>query len=246
MHKNQDIEAKHNVHHNAHVETHGVIDKDSRTSEDRELTQEIKKQQNNSTKKSSKQGRQEKHYNEDNKNNKGNKNTEETHKNERVEALEKLVLEKDKEIKELIDNLKRLQAEFENYKKRVKKDTEALRNYERVELVKSLLPVLDSFELAIKNSRNLEHFKKGVELIYAQLHTILENIGLREIKTIGEKFNPEVHEALLLEESDKEKGIIIEELQKGYTLNNIVLRTAKVKVSKGTNNSTTNKKTKTN
>ena len=242
MHKNQDIEAKHNVHHNANVETHGVIDKNSRTSEDRELTQEIKKQQNNSAKRSSKQGRQEKHYDEDNKNNEGNKNTEETHKNERVEALEKLILEKDKEIKELIDNLKRLQAEFENYKKRVKKDTEALKNYERVELVKSLLPVLDSFELAIKNSRNLEHFKKGVELIYAQLHTILENIGLREIKTIGEKFNPEVHEALLLEESDKEKGIIIEELQKGYTLNNIVLRTAKVKVSKGTNNSTKKQK----
>jgi len=134
-------------------------------------------------------------------------------------------------IVELTDTLKRIQAEFENYKKRTEKEQEDFKKYSDKELIKKLLPIIDNFELAFQNNSKNEDFIKGVELIYSQLFQILEEKGLKSIKAVGEKFDPYKHEALLIEKSNKE-NIVLEELQKGYTLNDRVIRHTKVKVSK--------------
>ncbi len=139
--------------------------------------------------------------------------------------------EKDKKIAELTDTLQRLQAEFENYKKYVEKSKAEFVKYAQAELIDKLLPVLDSFELALKNTKDKEKLLKGVELIYTQLYSLLEKQGLKKIESKG-KFNPHLHEVLLKEESDEEEDTILEELQKGYMLDDKVLRHSKVKVSK--------------
>ena len=139
--------------------------------------------------------------------------------------------EKEEKIKELTESLQRLQAEFENYKKRIEKEKEEFIKYSKADLISKLLPILDSFELALKNTADKEKFIKGVELIFAQLHSLLESEGLRPIKAEG-KFDPYKHEVLMKQESDKEEDILLEELQKGYMLNDKVLRHSKVKVSK--------------
>ena len=159
------------------------------------------------------------------------------------------IVEKNKEnIANLTETLQILQAEFENYKKRVEKETVLLRKYASQEVISKLLPVLDSFELALKNTNAdkemhigkasgisslcSETFIKGIQMIYAQLFDVLESEGLIPITAIGKKFDPYYHEVLLQEHSEKEDEIVLEELQKGYMLNDRVLRFAKVKISK--------------
>ena len=140
---------------------------------------------------------------------------------------------KDAKITELTDTLQRLQAEFENYKKRVEKEKEQFSKYSNHKLIAGLLPLLDSFELAIKNSNGAdpEKFRKGVEMIYAQFFSMLESEGLRPIKARGEKFDPYRHEALMQAESDDEHvNIVLEEFHRGYMLRDAVLRTSKVKI----------------
>ncbi len=129
------------------------------------------------------------------------------------------------------DALQRLQAEFENYKKRCDRESASFRKYANAEMIKSLLPILDSFELALKNNGDREKFVKGVEMIYAQLYSLLEDKGLRRMAAEGKKFDPYTQEALLQEESEKD-GIVLEELQKGYLLGDAVLRHSKVKVGR--------------
>ena len=146
--------------------------------------------------------------------------------------LNKIYDEQNKKIKELTETLQRLQAEFENYKKGVEKEKEEFLRYAKADLIVKLLPILDSFELAIKNTTDNDKFIKGVELIFAQLYALLQSEGLMPIKAIGEKFDPYKHEVLMKQESDKEEDIILEEMQKGYMLNDKVLRHSKVKVSK--------------
>jgi len=140
---------------------------------------------------------------------------------------------------ELTNDIKRLQAEFENYKKRVCKEKSELINCASEELIKKLLPVLDSFEQALKNSESKD-FIKGVELIYAQLFSAMKEEGLQQIETVGKKFDPYSQEVLMHENSEKE-GIVLEEFQKGYTLNGKLLRTAKVKIGKVIKNGKTGK-----
>jgi len=142
-----------------------------------------------------------------------------------------------KEIDELTDTLKRVQAEFENYKKRAEKENIQLIKNANANLIKDLLPVLDSFELAIKNSNNINNpdvlkFKKGMELIYAQLFSILADQGLRIIDTENKHFDPYKHEVLMVKECEKEDDMILQEFQKGYMLNDFVLRHSKVMISK--------------
>jgi len=140
----------------------------------------------------------------------------------------------EKKIAELTDTLQRLQAEFENYKKRIQQENNDFRAYASSEFISSLLPILDSFELALKNQDKHQDFVKGVELIFSQIYDMLEKKGLRPIKTRGENFDPYRHEVLLTEKTDKEvkEDKIVEELQKGYMLKDKVIRFAKVKVLK--------------
>jgi len=138
---------------------------------------------------------------------------------------------KDKKITELTESLQRLQAEFENYKKYVEKSKSEFVKYAKAEIIEKLLPLLDSFEMALKNTADKEKFVKGIELIYSQLYSLLEKEGLKKIKAEG-KLDPHYHEVLMKEKSDKEEDTILEELQKGYMLGDKVLRYTKVKVSK--------------
>lgn len=135
-------------------------------------------------------------------------------------------------IAELTDDLKRVQAEFENYKKRADKECASFREYAKAELVKKLLAILDSFELALKNTDNHEEFVKGTELIYSQLYTLLKEEGLRPIETKDRKLDTAYHDVMLTEKSDKPEDTILEELQRGYMFKNGVLRHSKVKVAK--------------
>lgn len=139
---------------------------------------------------------------------------------------------KDAKINELTEGLQRLQADFENYRRLIEKQRRELVEYAHADLIEKLLPILDSFELALKNRDKKEDFIKGVELIFAQLYQFLEKEGLRKIEAEGKKFDPYRHEVLMTEKSDKEEDVILEELQKGYMLCNKVIRHSKVKVSK--------------
>ncbi len=127
--------------------------------------------------------------------------------------------------------LQRVQADFENYKKRCHKDYENITKNACRNLIANLLPILDSFQIALKNTDNQENFIKGIELIYCQLYNALEAQGLRRIDALGKKFDPYKHEVLLQEKSDKEEEIVLEELQAGYMLGDTVLRHTKVKVA---------------
>jgi molecular chaperone GrpE len=139
---------------------------------------------------------------------------------------------KELRIKELTETLQRLQAEFENYKKRIDKEFSERIKYSNAGLISKLLPVLDSFELAIKNKDKSEDFIKGMELVYSQFYSVLKEEGLKPIEALNKKFDPYLHEVMMQEENDKEDEIILEEFQKGYMLNDRVLRHSKVKVSK--------------
>lgn len=135
-------------------------------------------------------------------------------------------------VAELTDDLKRLQAEFENYKKRAEKESVKLCDYAKADILKKFLPVLDSFELAFKNTKDHEEFVKGVELIFSQFHNFLKENGVRPIETKDRKADPYLDDVMLTEKSDKPSGTILEELQKGYKFNELILRHSKVKVSK--------------
>ena len=145
--------------------------------------------------------------------------------------LKKQIDDKNQKIEELTDTLKRLQAEFENFKKRNEKEKAEFAKYACADIIASILPVLDSFEIALKNTGDKDKFIEGMKIVYAQLHSILEAEGLRPIKAVNEKFDPYKHEVLMKEQSDKPDDTILEEFQKGYMLNDRVLRHSKVKIS---------------
>ena len=148
-----------------------------------------------------------------------------------ADSLKIQLSEKDKKIEDLTDSFKRLAAEFENFKKRNDKDRIELSKYAHAEMIMKILPVIDSFEMALKNINDKDKFIDGMKRIYAQFHSILESQGLRTIKTEGEKFDPYKHEVLMKEKSDKPDDIILEEFQKGYLFLDKVLRHSKVKIS---------------
>ncbi len=151
------------------------------------------------------------------------------------------VKELNEKIEELTNLLKRIQADFENYKKLVEKQKSEFSCYIKQDVIKKLLPVLDSIELALKNTGDKENFIKGVELIFAQLYSILQSEGLKPIECVGKRLDPYNHEVLLKEQSDKEEDTILEELQKGYMLNDKIIRHTKVKVAKNDNKANASK-----
>lgn len=129
------------------------------------------------------------------------------------------------------DKLMRLMAEFDNYQKRTSQEQSDAYGRGVCDTLKEFVKVFDDFELALKNSPSSD-FKKGIEMIFAKFITTAEELGLERIKTVGEQFDPNLHEALLTEESDKESHTILEELQAGYQVKGKIIRTAKVKVAK--------------
>jgi len=150
----------------------------------------------------------------------------------REEALEGAVGKLQAEKKQLMDQLLRKQAELENFRKRTEREKEEFRQYALFDTVRSLLPVMDGFEWALRSEGNGEDFRKGVELIYQQLRGALQKLGLKTVETEGRLFNPRMHEAVATIETDQfPEHQIVEELQRGYFFKDRLLRPAMVKVA---------------
>lgn len=127
---------------------------------------------------------------------------------------------------EYLETLQRLQAEFDNFRKRTEKEKLEVIKYAEEGLIMELLDIIDDLELSLKYSKD-----EGIKMIYSELYSLLEKKGLKKIDIQG-KFDPRYHEALMQQETKGEENIILEELQKGYMLNDKVIRVSKVKISK--------------
>lgn len=150
----------------------------------------------------------------------------------KVEALQREIEEKDKKAEEYLSMLQRIQAEFENYKKRAEKERREYTEQANATLILKLLSVLDNFERALAVESEDNSFKKGIEMIFCQLTTILEAEGLSAITAAGAAFDPHYHEAVLAVEGDYDEDTVVEEFEKGYLFRKKVLRPSKVKVGK--------------
>ena len=144
------------------------------------------------------------------------------------------------ERQELNDRLTRRQAEFDNFRKRTERERTETYNRALGEVVRRLLPVLDNLQRAldaervveVKESEEFRHFLHGVELINRQLGGVLEGLGVEVVPTVGERFDPHVHEAVATEETDAaEPDTVTQEMQRGYRLGDKLLRPAMVKVA---------------
>jgi molecular chaperone GrpE len=137
---------------------------------------------------------------------------------------------------DLLDTTRRLQADFENYRKRVAREQTALAERATEGLLEQLLPVLDSFELAVRNLEGSdvdEKVRKGIELVYAELASVMERAGLERIEARGAPFDPNEHEAVMQDEGEGEPQVD-DVLRAGWKLKGRVLRPAMVKVTRKT------------
>jgi molecular chaperone GrpE len=140
-----------------------------------------------------------------------------------------------KQVDQYKDLLLRKAAEFDNYKRRIESETTNILKYATESLVEDLLPVLDDFERSLKHrkeNKDNDALVKGIELIYQKLVKVIEGRGVKPFDTVGKEFNVEYHDALMqIPRSDVPYHTILEEVEKGYTLNDKVIRHAKVVVS---------------
>jgi len=142
--------------------------------------------------------------------------------------LQRLRAERDS----LLDRLARAQAEFENARRRASKEQQEFRDYAAVDVIKSLLPVIDSVERALRAKSDASEFRGGIELIYKQLQDALAKLGVRPVPAVGEPFDPHFHEAIeMVETADAADHEVLEELQRGYKFKDRLLRPAMVKVA---------------
>lgn len=131
----------------------------------------------------------------------------------------------EKEIDELTDRYKRVLAEFENFKKRSLKEREGLYNSILSDVIESILPVVDNLENAAKVETEDTKYKEGVELVLKQFKDVLTSKGVEEIKTVGETFDPNLHEAVSsVQDDSKGQQEIVEEFRKGYKIGSRVIR----------------------
>ena len=142
---------------------------------------------------------------------------------------------KNKELTDTINHLQRLQAEFQNYQKNIELRTQMFKEYASFELISKLVNVLDEFDAAIKNLKTgNKEVLEGIKMIFNNFRGVLEKEGLKEINSIGEKFDPFNHEPIQKINVDgKKDGEIIEEIQKGYFFKEKVLRPSRVIVASG-------------
>lgn len=153
----------------------------------------------------------------------------------KIEGLKKEVEEAKLKAKENYENYLRALADMDNLKKRIFKDKEEFSKYANEKLVSSVIGVLDNFRRAVESaqlSKEFEPLYEGIKLIYNQFQEILKNEGLKEFSSVGEIFDPSRHEAMLAIDSDKPPNTVVEEVERGYILNDKVIRPAKVYVAK--------------
>ena len=153
---------------------------------------------------------------------------------ETIEDPEKEALRKTAE--EHYQRYLRTQADFDNFRRRTRQEKEEFAKYASQTLIEGLLPIMDNFDRAVAASRENQDFDvlaKGVDMIGRQLAQLLEAEGLKPIESVGQPFNPELHQAVMTVEAEEgtESGIVVEELQKGYMLKERVIRPSMVKVT---------------
>ena len=172
------------------------------------------------------------------KENNNEKEIKEEKNNEKVEKVEKkqtekeLLKQKQEELDDITDRYKRILAELENFKKRSGKERESLYNMILADIVSSILPILDNLENAAKAESKDEEYKKGIELVLKQFQDTLKSKGVEEIKTVGETFDPELHEAVSSVQDDtKGEKEIVQEYRKGYKIGTKVIRHSMVVVA---------------
>ena len=133
----------------------------------------------------------------------------------------------------LLDRLARLQAEFDNARKRAVREQQDFREFAAADVIRNILPILDSFELALRAGGNASDFRNGIELIYRQFQDALQKIGVQPIVAVGQPFDPRVHEAIeMVDTTAAADHQILEELQRGYKLKDRLLRPSMVKVAR--------------
>ena len=142
---------------------------------------------------------------------------------------------KDEKIDELNDKLKRSMAEFDNYRKRTDKEKSAMYEIGAKDVIEKILPIVDNFERGlamVPEDKKEDPFVDGMNRIYKQLMTELENIGVKPIEAVGQEFDPNLHNAVMQVESDEyESGVVAQELQKGYMYRDSVVRHSMVQVA---------------
>ncbi len=172
------------------------------------------------------------------------KQSEETQKELSVEELKKQLAQKEQELNEMKEKVLRLAAELENFKKRIQKEKEDHMRYALETFARELLPFLDNLERAIsaaKETKDIEKLLEGLDLTLSGYFKTLEKFGLKPFVALGERFDPNIHEALGVEENEEvDENTVVKELLKGYKLHDRVLRPAMVVVSKKPNNSSNN------
>jgi molecular chaperone GrpE len=142
---------------------------------------------------------------------------------------EKLKAERDA----LLDRLARLQAEFDNARKRAVREQQEFREFAAADVIKTFLPILDSFELALKANADSSDFRNGIELIYRQFQDALQKIGVVQITAIGQPFDPRIHEAIeMVDTTQVPDHQVLDELQRGYKYKERLLRPAMVRVAR--------------
>jgi molecular chaperone GrpE len=142
---------------------------------------------------------------------------------------EKLKTERDA----LLDRLARLQAEFDNARKRAVREQQDFREFAAADVIKNFLPILDSFERALKANADSGDFRNGVELIYRQFQDALQKSGVQPIVAVGQLFDPRIHEAIeMVDTADVPDHHVLDELQRGYKYKDRLLRPAMVRVAR--------------
>ena len=144
---------------------------------------------------------------------------------------------------ERLNQIKYLQADFDNYRKRFDKEKEQIIKLANESLIKELTIILDDFESSIRLSEDEKNLE-GLRLLQKKFFSVLEDHGLKEIEALGKKFDPNFHEVLCKELSESDEDEIIDEIQKGYLLHSKVIRPSKVKVAKNCNDQNLDNKSK--
>lgn len=142
---------------------------------------------------------------------------------------------RDEKIEELTDRVTRQMAEFDNFRKRTEKEKAAMYEIGAKNVIEKLLPIVDNFErgfLTVAEEDKEDAFVKGMEMVYKQIMTTFETIGVKPIEAVGQEFNPDLHNAVMhVDDESVGENIIVEEFQKGYTYQDSVVRYSMVKVA---------------
>lgn len=158
-------------------------------------------------------------------------------RDEEMEQLRKQMEELQKQKDELLAQLQRVSADYVNFQKRTPRQVADAVGYEKEKIIRTLLPVLDGFEhtlqsAAVASAENAESFVRGIKIVHDQMLDVLKSHGVEQIKSLGEKFDPTLHEAIMQKSvNGAAENIVVEEFQKGYKINDRVMRPSRVIVS---------------